>query len=65
MQNFRARSQLLAETLEENDCVMQKFLSSTFDIETGDSDDNLIDGESNEAENDENKYLLFNFIDWF
>ena len=55
MQNFRARSQLLAETLEENDCVMQKFLSSTFDIETGDSDDNLIDGESNEAENDENK----------
>lgn len=33
MQNFRARSQLLAETLEENDCVLQKKFNSTFDVE--------------------------------
>ena len=55
MQNFRARSQLLADTLEENDCVVQRFLSSTFDIETGDLDENLIDGDNDEVENDENK----------
>lgn len=55
MQNFRARSQLLADTLEENDSVMQKFLSSTFDIETGELEENLIDREGDELENDENK----------
>jgi hypothetical protein len=55
MQNFRARSQLLADTLEENDSVMQKFLRSTFDIERGDLEENLIDREVDELENDENK----------
>ena len=56
MQNFRARSQLLAETLEENDCVMQKFLNSTFDIDTGDLEGNFIENEDAGVEdNDENK----------
>ena len=33
MQSFRARSQILAETLEENDNVLQKNFNSTFDVE--------------------------------
>ena len=33
MQSFRARSQLLAETLEESDSVLQNKLNSTFEVE--------------------------------
>lgn len=41
MQGFRARSQLLAETLEENDNVLQKeFLASDNDDELNNKDDN-------------------------
>jgi hypothetical protein len=36
MQSFRARSQILAETLEENDNVLQRNFNSTFDVEAED-----------------------------
>jgi hypothetical protein len=65
MQSFRARSQILAETLEENDNVMQnKHFNSTFDISTdviNEFDDTTYDrmntnnnNEINDGENDEN-----------
>ncbi len=59
MQSFRARSQLLTETLEENDCVLTKKFHSTYEIEKEDknntnekiNEDDLIAEESNEEEN--------------
>ena len=50
MQSFRARSQILAETLEENDNVLQRNFNSTFDIDTED----LVDAvNANTAEEEE------------
>lgn len=57
MQSFRARSQLLTETLEENDCVLQKKINSTFDIEPDENDlnsSNKLEDKDFEDENDEN-----------
>jgi hypothetical protein len=59
MQSFRARSQLLTETLEENDCVLTKKFQSTYEIDKEDknntnekiNEDDLIAEESNEEEN--------------
>jgi hypothetical protein len=61
MQSFRARSQLLTETLEENDCVLTKKFHSTYEIDKEDknianekiNEDELIAEESNEDENQE------------
>lgn len=54
MQSFRARSQILAETLEENDNVMQKrHFGSTFDIST----DVLTEYDENNYDHNENEYL--------
>ena len=40
MQNFRARSQLLTETLEENDNVLQKrHFNSTYDVDKNENDE--------------------------
>ena len=57
MQNFRARSQLLAETLEENDCVLQKMFNSTFDVEVDDLDGKFIENGDEDLE-DETRYLI-------
>ncbi|CAF0882015.1 unnamed protein product [Brachionus calyciflorus] len=47
MQNFRARSQLLTETLEENDCVLQNNLThkfnSTFSVNEEEEQEEQID----------------------
>ena len=65
MQNFRARSQILAETLEENDSVLQRNFNSTFDVDAEDliDDENIINNNKNDTEelddvvdnNEENK----------
>lgn len=54
MQSFRARSQILAETLEENDNVLQRNFNSTFDIETDDLiDEPVIEKNKSEEELDD------------
>ena len=63
MQNFRARSQLLTETLEENDCVLQnsnlngKF-NSTFSVD----DDEQVDDHDLNQDNDQECNKEFNFV---
>ena len=46
MQSFRARTQLIVDTLEENDCVQQKDFDTTFDVNT----DEIEDAENVETE---------------
>lgn len=65
MQSFRARSQLLTETLEENDCVLTKKFYATFDIEKEKmnnndiiNEDDLNSEESNGEENIEQDGLV-------
>lgn len=54
MQNFRARSQILAETLEENDSVLQRNFNSTFDVDAEDliDEENIINNKNDTEELD-------------
>ena len=52
MQSFRARSQLLAETLEENDNVLQTNLNQTFNVDDA-IEEELLEVVRNEEENAE------------
>lgn len=55
MQNFRARSQILAETLEENDSVLQRNFNSTFDVDAEDliDEENIINNKNDTEELDD------------
>lgn len=65
MQNFRARSQLLTETLEENDCVLQNShlkngnFNSTFSV---DDDEQVEHDHDSVQDNDQENDTEFNFV---